>query len=178
MAPPVALLHHLLRHVLAREVGAVLGHLDDLQVVLVVELQHGLAVGDGGAVQEDVDAAVVLDDLLDHVLDVVDLLHLTNDVHALAALLRNLFGHGCGAALLHVEDGDLRALGGEEFGGGAADVPAASDDHCNLAVEPAHVAPSLFRGWGRAPRLAGFYANARRRERAAGTQSRGTDGLG
>ena len=87
-----------------------------------------------GAVDEDVDAAVALDDLGDHVPDVADLLDLARDEHALAALFGDLLGDAGGATLVHIEDGDFGAFGREELGGGAADVPAAADDDRNLVV--------------------------------------------
>ena len=108
------------------------------QVLLVRQLQHREPVGDGGAVQEDVDLAVVLDDLGDRRLDVVDLLNLADGEHAFAALLHDLFRDRCCAVGVHVEDGDLCAFGGEELGGRASDVPAAAYDESDPAVEFTH----------------------------------------
>ena len=93
-------------------------------------------LGDPGVVDEDVEAAQLVDGLLDHRLGLLVVGDVARDRGGLAALFldrgHDLFGLGLAGSVV---DADRGALGGERLGHGAADAPGAARNERNLAFE-------------------------------------------
>ncbi len=131
----VALGDHLLGYVLAAEVRPAERHVQDALPLLVGQIDHRLAVRDGGAVGQDVYLAEAADDRLDHGFDGRGAFDWPDDVRCPATGGLDLLRHGGRAVLVGVVNGDLRALGGEQERDGAADVASAARHHRDLAFE-------------------------------------------
>src|SRR5215203_4812929 len=118
---------------IAEDVGSE-GALDLLRRDLVDVLLRMLL---GGVVDEDVEAAEAVDDLLDRLLAEAGVADVAGDGEAVAPLgLDEPLGLARVLALVQVHDGDVRALAGEQDRHGAADAGVAAGDDRDLVVEP------------------------------------------
>ncbi len=90
----------------------------------------------GGVVHQDVDAAVVLPDLGDHVVNRLGVAHVTRHGEDFAAVGRGHFARGRGQHLIATAgDGQLRAQLQEPFTHRAAQPRAATGNHHDLIFE-------------------------------------------
>ena len=128
------------QHVLAGDgVGEEHGvdvHVHVLQPLLVGHLVGGGVDADAGVGMAEVQAAQLLDHVVDHLLDVVLVGHVAlQGDHLAAGGLGDLLGGGDGGLIVQINDGDIRA-GLREGGGGAlADAAGAAGDEALLAVQ-------------------------------------------
>src|SRR5215204_570121 len=118
---------------IAEDVGSE-GALDLLRRDLVDVLLRMLL---GGVVDEDVEAAEAIDDLLDRLLAEAGVADVAGDGEAVAPLgLDEPLGLARVLALVQVHDGDVSALAGEQDRHGAGDAGVAAGDDRYLVVEP------------------------------------------
>ncbi len=128
-----ALLDHLRRHRLADEQKAFDVDGELLVVAGLGDLKEWRHVEDSGAIEQDVDAAQVLDRTCDHGVDRFFVGHVDDNGDG---ALADLAGGGLGLRLEDVGHDDLGPLVRIAPGDGLADAASAACDDRNLVLEP------------------------------------------
>ena len=138
--------------------------LDDVVPVLRGHLPDGLVQGDARVVDQDVEAAVPVEDLLDHPLAVFG----DADVALVQAGARVVGDELLGGLLaVRVARGDLDTAGGEPLADRPPDAPDTPGDQCDLAGHVSHAAQSSLQAfvWRVSGRRAGEGPRPGRRRR-------------
>src|SRR5581483_5290005 len=130
-----ALLRHRLQDRLGAVERAVEIHLKDQVPVLLAHPQQEAVARDAGIVDEDVDPAPLLEDLVDHRLDVARVGDVHLEIERAAAELLDRGDGLFGAPGIQIGDDDVGASLREGFGNGAADALRRAGDDGMLAVK-------------------------------------------
>ena len=141
MRPP-PLRGHLLADMLAHEELAFQRHRQHAVPFVFGDVEDVLVVGDRDIVDEDIDAAVAGDDVLDQRCDVAALRNVGHEQRGVAARGLDRVGDALAARLVEIDDGDLGALGGEQFCDLLADIAPGAGHDRHLILELHHCLPS------------------------------------